>query len=88
MKEITFLTFGGHTWTPKYVENPDIEKCLGCGRCIKICSQGCIALTQYIDEDDSERFIASIKNKEACIGCQACGKACVRGCYTFSSLEV
>ncbi|MDI6812158.1 MAG: ferredoxin III, nif-specific [Desulfitobacteriaceae bacterium] len=88
MTNITYRTYGGHPWIPQYVEAIDLDKCLGCGRCVKICSRGCLTLVSYVDEDDTERFIASIAAKDKCIGCQACGKTCVRNSYTFQPLEI
>lgn len=87
MTILAYRTYGGHPWIPQFVAAIDRDKCLGCGRCVKVCSQQCLAMESYIDEDDTERFIAVVANKDMCIGCQACGKTCVRGCHTFNSLE-
>lgn len=88
MAVLTFKTYGGEAWIPKYVKAIDEEKCLGCGRCVKVCTQQCLSLKSFVDEDDTERYISSISNRNHCIGCQSCGKTCVRGCYSFAALEV
>lgn len=85
---LTYQTFSGIPWTPYYVEAIDPDKCLGCGRCIKICSQKCLGLQDYTDDEGTERFIATIADKGLCIGCQACGKVCVRGAYNFQPKKV
>ncbi len=37
MAQLTGLTFGGKTWTPKFAQAIDKDKCIGCGRCMKVC---------------------------------------------------
>ncbi|MDA8098945.1 MAG: 4Fe-4S binding protein, partial [Nitrospiraceae bacterium] len=34
---ITGTTRGGKSWTPRFVDAIDQEKCIGCGRCYKVC---------------------------------------------------
>ena len=89
MTALSYKTLGGIPWTPYYVDSLDISKCLGCARCVKVCSQQCLGLESYYDEEaDTERYIATISNKDLCIGCQACGKTCVRNCYSFQPLDI
>ena len=80
---LIYQTFGGSPWTPLFVEEIDTSKCLGCGRCVKLCVQKCLGLESFEDEEGTERHIAKIANKDQCIGCQSCGSICVRHCYTF-----
>ncbi len=82
---VVFETFGGSPWTPLYVDTFDKNKCLGCGRCIKLCVQKVLGVETYEDDEGTERQIAKIDNKNLCIGCQSCGSICVRRCYTFKS---
>jgi len=30
----------GEQWTPSFVTALDDQKCIGCGRCFKVCSRG------------------------------------------------
>ncbi|MBP1759261.1 MAG: hypothetical protein H6Q63_178 [Firmicutes bacterium] len=80
---IIYKTYGGLPWTPLYVESLDKDKCLGCGRCVKLCAQKCLGLESYEDDEGTERHVAVIANKDQCIGCKSCGSVCVRHCYTF-----
>ncbi|MBM7868427.1 ferredoxin III, nif-specific [Heliobacterium gestii] len=88
MAYFTGVTYGGQEWTPKFVETIDPMKCMGCGRCIKVCSQGALGLDTYMDEDDMQRMISVIADKDRCIGCQACGKSCAKRCLTFAPKEI
>ncbi len=78
-----YTTFGGLPWTPLYVEAIDNSKCLGCGRCVKLCVQKSLGMESFEDDEGTERHVATIANKELCIGCQSCGSICIRKCYTF-----
>jgi len=78
-----YKTFGGLPWTPLYIEEIDKSKCLGCGRCVKLCVRNCVGLESFEDDEGTERHVAIISDKDQCIGCQACGSICIRNCYTF-----
>lgn len=80
---LKYKTFGSLSWTPLYVEAIDTDKCLGCGRCVKLCVQHCLGLESFEDDEGTERHVAKIANKDQCIGCQSCGSICVRRAYTF-----
>lgn len=82
------LNYGGSQWTPQFVTSIDPAKCIGCGRCVKVCSQSCLGVETFMDEDDMERMIASIANKDYCIGCQACGRTCTKKAYSFEPKEI
>jgi Nif-specific ferredoxin III len=56
---------GGEIWIPTFVESLNQEKCIGCGRCFKICPRGVLELVglnaggDYVrveggDEDDDD----------------------------------
>jgi len=81
------LNYGGSEWTPKFVANIDNERCIGCGRCVKVCSQGVLGFG-YLDEEEEDRMRASIANKDKCIGCRACGMTCVKKAYSFEPKAV
>jgi len=41
MSYITGITRGRQEWTPRFVKAVDDNKCIGCGRCMKICAHQC-----------------------------------------------
>lgn len=79
-----FLTRGGTPWVPMYLEEVVESKCIGCGRCNKVCSHGVLGmkgLTEEgeecpIDDEEMERIVTTIVAKENCIGCNACALVC------------
>ncbi len=93
---------GGEIWTPQFVSALNQEKCIGCGRCFKVCSRDVlqlvgigeggetVALTVDADDDDEEyeRKVMTIAHAEHCIGCQACAKICPKKCYTHGPLAI
>lgn len=88
----------GATWTPTFVETLNEDKCIGCGRCFKVCPRGVLELVglnadgEYVrvdedeDDDDGEydKKVMTIAHKELCIGCTACAKICPKKCYTHA----
>ncbi len=96
MAQLTGLTMGGKTWTPQFVQEINQEKCIGCGRCFKVCGRNVLLLKalnedgEFVeDEEDeeSERKVMTIFNIDDCIGCQACAKICSKNCYTHGPYE-
>ncbi|MEI7431475.1 MAG: ferredoxin III, nif-specific, partial [Betaproteobacteria bacterium] len=95
MANITGLTLGGTPWTPEFVMELDPKKCIGCGRCFKVCPREVLDLIvrgedreMDDDEDYDEADTASVmmlKNAGAGIVCGACGRVCPKGCSTYSS---
>jgi Nif-specific ferredoxin III len=88
----------GATWTPTFVSSLDQEKCIGCGRCYKVCPRGVLALMGvnedgefiHVDEDDDdddeyERKVMTLAHQELCIGCTACSRICPKKCYTHAA---
>jgi len=39
MTRIIGYTRGGEPWIPKFIQSIDMERCIGCGRCYKICGR-------------------------------------------------
>jgi Nif-specific ferredoxin III len=91
----------GESWTPTFVQSIDEAKCIGCGRCFKVCPRGVLALVgldadgQRVgiasdaeeDDDDAEyeKKVMTIAHQEMCIGCTACAKICPKKCYTHAA---
>ncbi len=97
MPTLTNLTFGGITWEPRFAQSIDLEKCIGCGRCFKVCGQNVLSLRalnedgEFVedeDDDEIERKVMTIANPQYCIGCQACSRICPNNCYTHEPLTV
>ncbi|QLH40007.1 MAG: ferredoxin III, nif-specific [Defluviicoccus sp.] len=84
MADGQFVTRDGSPWVPLYLESINEEKCIGCGRCNKVCSHGVLGvkgLTEEnedceIDDEEMERMVSTVINKGACIGCNACALVC------------
>lgn len=91
----------GAAWTPQFVQALDEEKCIGCGRCFKVCPRGVLELVglndegEYVhvdddgdDDEEYEKKVMKIAHGELCIGCTACSKICPKKCYTHGAAEV
>ena len=96
MAQLTGLTFGGKTWTPKFAQSIDAETCIGCGRCFKICGHNVLSLRalneegEFVDDEDDdeiERKVMVVAHAENCVGCEACARICPKNCYTHSVLD-
>lgn len=77
------LTRGGLEWTPRYLESIDADKCIGCGRCYKVCGQDVMApIERPIDDEDEDEAcggtVMSVASPGSCIGCQACARSCAK----------
>ncbi|MCE1194073.1 MAG: ferredoxin III, nif-specific [Acidovorax sp.] len=90
----------GATWTPAFVAKLDEEKCIGCGRCFKVCPRGVLELVGLNDEgeritvdldgdddDEYEKKVMTIAHRELCIGCTACSRICPKKCYTHAPAD-
>ena len=64
MGQLTGLTFGGKTWTPKFAQDIDQDKCIGCGRCFKICGHDVLSLKALNEEgefvEDQVLFVGNL----------------------------
>jgi len=63
----------------------DDNKCIGCGRCMKILRPPGAA-PKEVDEEESAKMFASVKNPDNCIGCEACGRTCSKKAFSFEPL--
>ncbi len=96
MAVLTGLTFGGNTWTPKFAQSIDPDKCIGCGRCFKVCGYNVLSLKamneegEFVDDEDDdeiEKKVMVVAYPENCIGCEACSRICPKNCYTHATLD-
>lgn len=102
MSFITGITRGGEEWTPAFVTALEQSKCIGCGRCFKVCPRNVFELVEreLSDEDDDDyddyddgfdddsSMVMSLVNALDCIGCQACGRVCPKKCLSHAASEV
>jgi Nif-specific ferredoxin III len=90
---------GGETWVPRFVDSIDPERCIGCGRCFKVCAQAVLRLIgldedgepvamEDEDDDEYEKKVMTVEHGERCSGCQACALICPKQCYRLSPAEV
>ncbi len=89
MADYTALTRGGAQWVPEFVTALNAEKCIGCGRCYKVCPRDVLNLIdsdECDDEDESAAAKMTIKDLDDCIGCGACGRVCPKDCYSYAPL--
>ncbi|MDP3842149.1 MAG: ferredoxin III, nif-specific [Oxalobacteraceae bacterium] len=101
MATFTVTLPGGDLWTPKFVGQINEEKCIGCGRCFKVCGRDVLELVGinedgeriFFDPEDDEdeeyeKKVMTIAHQDNCIGCEACAKICPKKCYTHGAAEV
>ena len=86
---ITGLTRGGSEWVPQFVTALDQKKCIGCGRCYKVCPRQVLDLVEReqdddSDDDDDNMMVMSLADAADCIGCSSCGRVCPKGCYSYA----
>ncbi|HEX8545056.1 MAG TPA: ferredoxin III, nif-specific [Pseudomonas sp.] len=93
---LTGLTRGGGEWTPQFVTTVDAGKCIGCGRCYKVCPRNVFELIERssvleadddYDEDD-EMQVMSVADGMDCIGCMSCARVCPKQCHTHHALAL
>ena len=98
---ITGIIRGGTTWTPQFVTALNEEKCIGCGRCFKVCPRDVLTIVQRAiddveldddddddDDDDSDNSFMTLSNPMDCIGCEACSRVCPKACFTHEALPL
>jgi Nif-specific ferredoxin III len=82
----------GSAYAPRYIAGINHEKCIGCGRCFKVCGEGVFTLVDRADlkmenddYSDEGAMVMTLKDDGGnCIGCSACSRVCPKGCHTYS----
>ena len=101
---MAFCTRDGSAWTPSYLISIDGAKCIGCGRCYKVCSRDVMHLHGVdeggevlgkVTEDDEDDFdgelnrkIMIVDNAGACVGCGACSRVCPKDCQKHEAADL
>lgn len=101
MGTFTVTLPSGEAWVPQFVTAISAEKCIGCGRCFKVCARNVLTLVSLDedgntascsadddDDDEYERKVMVISKGESCIGCEACSSICPRNCITHAEAQV
>jgi Nif-specific ferredoxin III len=90
---MSYQTRDGRIWQPDYLLAIDAKKCIGCGRCFKVCGRDVMTLKGLNEEgelvplddeedDEVEKKIMVMNDDGACIGCGACARVCPTNCQT------
>ncbi len=93
MDYVTGITQNGKTWKPRFIQSINIETCIGCGRCYKVCGRGALNLAEKPFEgkdeygDDMGNMVMAVVNPDDCIGCEACARVCTKRCHVHAPLE-
>jgi Nif-specific ferredoxin III len=91
-----FSTRDGTPWEPAYLVAIDGARCIGCGRCFKVCARGVMHLMgvnedgdlvacspdEDGDDEEFERKVMVLDAPGNCIGCGACNRVCPKSCQT------
>ncbi len=104
MSLITGITRGGSEWTPSFVTAINQAKCIGCGRCYKVCPRQVFELIERegaMEADDDDDFdddddgfdddvtmVMKLLNALDCIGCEACARVCPKKCLSHQPAPV
>lgn len=54
MSMITGITRGGTVWTPLFVTALNQKKCIGCGRCYKVCPRSVFEIEERDEDEELE----------------------------------
>jgi Nif-specific ferredoxin III len=92
------LTRDGRAWQPAFLLAIDGGKCIGCGRCYRVCGRDVMVLKGLTDEgelvpldddedEEIEKKVMVMNDEGACIGCGACARVCPTDCQTHAAAQ-
>jgi ferredoxin len=81
MKAIKTFDIHNAIVTSNWIMEIDTEKCTGCGKCVEVCPINAIELARK--EDDNNKSMKAICNKNICFGCGVCSSACKSGAISL-----
>ena len=84
MSYVTGLTRGRQEWTP-IRQSGRRQQVHRLWPLHENCAHGVLA-PKEVDEEESAKMFASVKNPESCIGCEACGRTCNKKAFSFEPL--
>ncbi len=102
MTDIAVTMPDGRRWVPRFVQALNREKCIGCGRCYRVCGRDVLQLVGLTDDgeavplalgadddddDEYEKKVMTIAQPKNCVGCEACAKICPKKCYTHAPMQ-
>lgn len=64
MSAVTVKMPDGRTWTPKFVKEINQEKCIGCGRCFKVCGRDVLNLAGMNEDGELTLLDMSLDQNE------------------------
>jgi Nif-specific ferredoxin III len=93
---MSFASRDGRAWEPAFLLAINPEKCIGCGRCFKVCGRQVMTLKGITEEgdlvsldddedDEIEKKVMVMDDSGACIGCGACARVCPTNCQTHGA---
>ncbi|MBF0429389.1 MAG: ferredoxin III, nif-specific [Magnetococcales bacterium] len=99
---VTGVTRGGSLWIPNFIVSLDGKRCIGCGRCFKVCPRTVFDLVdrdsvqgQDADEDwqedefsDDPHMVMIIQEVNDCVGCAACSRVCPKRCHSHAPMPI
>jgi Nif-specific ferredoxin III len=94
---VTITLPDGRSWVPKFVKSINQDKCIGCGRCFRVCGRDVLQLVgiaedgevialELEDDDEYEKKVMTVANELNCVGCEACAKICPKKCYSHETM--
>lgn len=89
-------TRDGRAWQPEFLLGINPDKCIGCGRCYKVCGREVMILKGLnedgdivsLDDDEDEEIekkVMVMNDAGGCIGCGACARVCPTNCQTHAA---